>query len=278
MDSKSKVLVRIASLLFKAFLFSIIFTCSVYSQKSEELFLHGSFGIVAVCKDGIILGADSRSSIYLNDKDTTPLGYYDGNQKIYILKNFAMLITGLGSVNRKTLIYYVNKFDSTLDHNIPLESIAVQWYRFILSDSKLTKEFQKCGVVMARWENDTAKICIPYPNFKGILTSEGEAFYATDTLAFKNEYQFNYSFTEMKKVIKKSINDYAFRTGQTKTIGGEIYFITISKGNKIEWYNRKPRKQFFTISEFWESYKSHEIKVTFTSDEDRKAVEDWFNN
>src|SRR5262249_47574539 len=69
----------------------------------------GTFIGAIVAVDGIVLGADSRST--LTDADNHPMGYVDGTQKIYVASSAAIAISGLTSVDGEL-------FNSFVDRNL----------------------------------------------------------------------------------------------------------------------------------------------------------------
>ncbi len=79
---------------------------------------HGTYVIAAVCKNGILIGADTRCSYKLYEVNhlipDEHLAYFDTIQKIFPLKRF--VIANEGDVTFDTLMFYhfIKEFDTSI--------------------------------------------------------------------------------------------------------------------------------------------------------------------
>ncbi|MGA8618866.1 MAG: hypothetical protein WB660_10180 [Candidatus Sulfotelmatobacter sp.] len=63
------------------------------TQLSPSMVVHGSFAVVIICKDGIVVAADSRGTI--QNSRGKKLGYYNDVQKVFVLNHNVLAYTGL---------------------------------------------------------------------------------------------------------------------------------------------------------------------------------------
>ena len=73
-------------------LYALFFLSFIVAKSQTQLINHGSYSIAVVCKDGIIVGVDSRAS-FTKKSDTfklekNPLAYYDSVNKIFCFRKF----------------------------------------------------------------------------------------------------------------------------------------------------------------------------------------------
>src|SRR5438552_17691390 len=66
------------------------------TQPSPSMVVHGSFAVVIICKDGIVVAADSRGTI--ENSQGKKLGYYDDVQKIFVINYNVLAYTGLDTI------------------------------------------------------------------------------------------------------------------------------------------------------------------------------------
>ena len=241
-------MIKIVSLLF-----ALTFLINLSSM--GQLISGGSYSITAICKDGIVLGVDSRAafSVNTNDKeiDRNPLAYYDFVDKIFCFDNF---ILSLITVNATNVLFKFYDF-------------IKEKYNPVLN--KILKiKFQVAGIVNDRpyvSSNDPDKIIV-----NGSIDADFNigGFICCDTLSdFDKHYSEKYSCKEMAEIIEMVIKNYAVKQNQTSNIGGYIRVIQITKSNKQVWIkNGDKAKDYQTMKEFYDDYKNGKVKMTFLNE------------
>jgi len=85
-------------------------TNSKINNMSTFIKMHGTYQIAAICKDGIVVGTDTRCSI--DDGNRHIMCYYDSVQKVFPFKNYAISSSGSMLINGKYLFYYYKQFEA----------------------------------------------------------------------------------------------------------------------------------------------------------------------
>src|SRR5262245_48305801 len=74
---------------------------------AEEPWFGGTFIGAVICKDGIIIGADSRST-FMN-ANGSPIGYVDGMSKVFAQQETAFAVSGHTSVGDELFGSFVRR-------------------------------------------------------------------------------------------------------------------------------------------------------------------------
>jgi hypothetical protein len=229
----------------------------------------GTFFIVAVCKDGIVIGVDSRVSFTMNRQDSVykiPEAYFDPIQKVFAIRDFAMVMAGKASFNGRSIESQIKSFDSTIVNEDSLLQIVNLWHRFAL---KVDDNMLQQKVVFAKYENGNPTLIIPEAT-RYIKTIDKENFITYDTSDFENHYKNRYSCKKMAKIIKRDIYAYAIKMNKKEIIGGPISLLKISPDNKITWLSKIQYLHYTTDKDIWSKYKNGELKIKFTSEEGKE--------
>ncbi len=245
----------------------------------------GSFCIIAVCKDGIVLGCDSRGA-FVKDarighaKDSgNVLAFHDNVQKIKVLNNFLIGATGTNIARGRYIFSYLDEFRQSGDTSKNVLTGIRSLYTFLQQRYPfLVPVFtQEMSVMLGGYNGETpvaARI-----NRDGTLsTATGKGWFSSGgpkTMKYFN-YTVNASCEAIAKMIKKEIEMYPLNEKQDKyLVGGPTMVVKISKGNKITWlYNRPTKQNPNTMQQFYEQYKKGEIKMMFPDQKNKKPFED----
>lgn len=243
----------------------------VLSSKSYSQTGKGTHVILAICKDGILIGADSRLGLsYNNQTDGYIDGYTDDVQKIFKTKNLIMGFMGsFEIIDYQTMFSVINRYESVLQETDSLLTVAKKWYQFSSNNgmSGLT-------MVFARYENNQPILAFVNKGRLKILTS-GSNILETDSSGVENEYSNKLSCKQMGPIIKKYILKYAKANHSEKYIGGDIYFLKISPDNKSTWLGKQPPKQFEDLRNLWKAYKTGNKKIVFTNEKGESNLNTW---
>lgn len=278
--------------LFLLILLMILLAQTLFAQ----LISHGSYSIVAYCREGIIVAADSRmgftvareynpNKVLLDSIDKNPLAYCDGANKIFYMNGFAISHITLNSIGNHTINFYLKKFKEQSDTSVNVTNVIFKLYDFIqanypeILNTFLTLKFQGGGYLNG----------IPYlirndPNthivYNGAFPIDKGAYILTDTLKiFAPYYSPKYSAKKMANVCAGFIRELAKDNGEMKVIGGAIRVVLITPMGQIKWIKNERRvKDYDTMSDFYKDYKNGLIKMTFSSTDSQKLFEIGMNN
>ncbi len=90
-----------------AILVLLLFSIAAILPLGRESRIGGTFIGAIIAEDGIVLGADSRSTFL--DEDGRALGYIDGTQKLYASNSTGVAVSGLTSVEGELFGSFVEK-------------------------------------------------------------------------------------------------------------------------------------------------------------------------
>jgi hypothetical protein len=90
----------------------ILLGLSLLSNVIEAQLIHGSYSILAICDDGIMIAADSRSAFVDIHNNNEQLAYYDTTKKVFKGPDFIISCIGTETIGGKTMEYYMNEFNS----------------------------------------------------------------------------------------------------------------------------------------------------------------------
>lgn len=243
---------------------SLIYSLLLFSQYKVE----GSIVVAVICKDGIVIGADSRATFV--DDNGIVLGYTDGMQKIFTARNFVMASTGLISLSKdKYLLHYYKKFDSSLIDDIPtMQSAIFKLHAFFKNqDSTVYKNFQKTFRTYCMFESDIPRLAFAYngsvrpvQDFYS-LEPFPELERVVDSLKF-------FTFIQVEKLIEQGIRNFTIRKNRQHYIGGPIIFLRMQRGNIFTW--SKSSSTLFrwqNVCDFRKDYLNRRVKMTFIEPE-----------
>jgi len=148
---------QILYLLIPLFLFNLRGTSQEYRNP-----LHGSLIIALICEDCIIIAADSRGSI----TEKLPSGveegyaYIDSIQKIFILKNYPLAITGTTMLKDKYFVDLISKYNKKKDKGNSFQSVFNDFEIFLLKKYKISKQtiFNDNSYITGFYENLKPKV------------------------------------------------------------------------------------------------------------------------
>lgn len=249
-------------------------TLIVMTMVSEaQISSRGSFYIAAVCKDGIVIGADTRGCFYLTDTsgNKKPLAYYEPIQKVYEMNQYAFACIGQIVLHdgNKWHYYYIDEFRK-LGLKLPtLLDYANSFFSFIKTKyPEVYSQFVSNQIIFAAYENDHPTICI----------AKDEKFQFVDSWILPDDrcefiYSKEDSCVNVAKTIEKTILQFADKSGQNDFIGGYITVLKISPDNTITWLTQKPVKEgWHDYNEFYDDYINNQVNIFFKSDEGKEIV------
>lgn len=256
--------------------YCLLLLLCINSERGQSQFtVKGSYALAAICKDGIIIGADSRGTIISLDNDT--IGYYDASPKIFLIKHLGLSTVGDASYNGKYLSYYLTEYEKIMPNNINACTFYDSFFTFINNKySQILKNMLQLRLTTIGFSEGHSCLCNYFhiaPYEKSICDN---GCTAADTLSdFFNHYSLDNSCKKNAALLRESIKNYAIKY-HTNYIGGNVEVLIMYKNGTTEWFHRTPRTEDInTDMEFYEAYKNKKIKITFYSDEKKKIFEGW---
>ena len=172
----------------------------------------------------------------------------------------------------KTLYSLTNGFNARLSNDTTLQAIGAKWYNYAL-ENNLTK----LRTVFGHYENNKPLLAFVHGTLLKTLTASSN-FLESDSSGFETEYSEKLSCKKTALLIRKYILRYAKVNDAEKYVGGTVYFLKISKNNKISWLENKPPKQYEDVRDIWKAYKRGEKKFIFIEKNGEKNLDSWLNN
>src|ERR1035437_6538149 len=241
-----------------------------FSQDYKKISMGGSYMLAAICKDGIVIGADSRGTFLYPNTDSV-LAYWDTIPKVFVVKNCILSVAGLVALGDKFLSYYINEFSATLNGNISPPDCIKKFKEYLNNKfPQLKKEvirlrlfaggYYKGVPIISNELEQTAK------NF-GVGTPD-------DLTNFGNKKKYNnffcatHSSNEVATLMAKEIKEYPIKQHQTYKIGGPIVVAKVYSNNKITWHQNRPSaKRWIDTFELIRAYCTGKITIHFLSEQ-----------
>lgn len=234
----------------KYILIAILILCLKCTTSTKRICVEkGTLIIAAVCEDGVIIAADSRSTHVCKDKNGEYIaqGYKDSCQKIFIVKGIPIANTGLNNFDGWTLSTLVEKFNTgqeildssikdiinafvtILKYNFPAKS-----YPLLAQNRFYTGGYLDGIPVVISGDYDSIK-----PIVGGLYYSDKGAGTIVKKYIPNKEKLLPCSL--LKDILEKIIIEF----GKTnKLVGGPVSIIKVNKDNSYTWiqndFSKKP--------------------------------------
>jgi len=271
----------------KVLIVTIAFVIELLSQTSVKYSIHlnrgncgykigGSFLIVTTCKDGILIAADSRSTI--SDSLGKKLAYYDGVQKIFPIGNFALAYTGQEIIQNIYFGAIVDSYVSTIKDEISLDKLLPSFLSYTDSHLPITASLQVRRQMLITAGFIDGKHVSSYYNEAqtiGPKTEFGLGFISSDItiLDEKKKYLKSMKPEDVAVLIRRAIEKYA-ETNNFCDIGGQIYVLYISRNN-FRWIGPEPiTRKWDYFHEFAQAYWNNKIYLHLLPGVDRNEVDE----
>jgi hypothetical protein len=244
------------------------------STRNKEFFrikLSGSYYIGAICKDGIIVGADSRGTFL--DGNNNVMAYFDTVQKVFALKRCIVSVAGLIAVGDRFVSDYLTEFEKTLPDSItPSEILSKLEFFFRTKYPDNISEFGQLHIVSYGFSKSDPVICAM--DLRQCVLGSGVATGDSLTL-FSSKYDAEFcrkhTCIEIAPLIEREIKKYAINQRIPFKVGGPIMIVQVRLNGKISWMRNKPKRpNWRTINDFISEYQKGRIEIHFRSDEFRK--------
>jgi len=230
----------------------------------------GSFTIAAICKDGILMAADSRSECSVG-KDT--VGYYDTVQKLFIFNDFAVANSGSASMGSDFFYHYLKEFEksaSTCNAKDFLNSFLV----FVRNSYPVYfDDLVNNPLIVAGYDKGVPFVL---ETSKGKFTTEkAKGYKESDSLVnFTTDFFSMHTCKESVEIIERCMRDSVSKFHLETTVGGPLMALMITKDNKPVWIQNTPTTPAReTTRQFMDDYKAGRLHFHFFSKELKQEFE-----
>lgn len=248
-----------------AVIITMLSYCNIsFSQKN--IGIKGSFFIAAIAKDGIMLATESRGNFYdIRTQEQTPLAYFDGVQKTYIIGNSVMATTGSGILGDYFLCTIVDEFNKTIKTEIPTSQIIIKFLKYC-EDNFIQAKYLTISrnIFIAVGYEGNKPIMSTYNGIYNEYSLFKEGAVGSDKSTFSAKYSKTKDAETLGNFAANAIYQYAKDHNKVNTIGGDVRVVKVTpKG--IIWIKNKPNCKWFDIASFVRDYKKGMEKIYFTS-------------
>lgn len=244
----------------------------------ERFNIKGSFVIAAICKDGIIVAAESRANIFdKTDENREPIAYYDTEQKLFPIGQSRVIVhTGQGLILNIFFSAIVEKISTVLAkpqiNNLLPTFIAHCQKNY---PEAAVNEIKKQILFAAGYINSHPTIC--YFNLQqaqpyGCIQDSGFIESAPTIL---REHDISIlSCEEATNLAEKAIQKYADEDDRWKTIGGPVSIVQITQDD-CKWLKNKPCEQKWVyIQDFVRDYQSGDVDINLIAPATKQQLDE----
>jgi hypothetical protein len=252
----------------KIYLIVIMISLTTFeSNDKSKIEYGGTYFISAICKDGIVVGMDTRG-VFL--KGDIVLAHFDSVQKVFVVRNCLMSVAGLIAIGDRFISSFIDEFETTLPNEITPNELLIQFHNFFLSRyPHFKKDFERLRCVSYGYVGDTPVICAldvkKCVSDSGIATGDELSNFGPGK-EYDKIFCKGHSSDEVANLIEESIKQYAIVNNKTEKVGGDIMLIKITP-DKISWIKNSPKKKNWnTTWDLIKEYKKGNVPITFVSE------------
>ena len=249
------------------------------AQSQSQSTSENSYAIGAICKDGIVVGVDSRMFY----KDTKGLYFsVDPVAKIFLVGGCILTITGRETIYDTLISHYVYSFRNSVNTNLSPFLLINSFINFLLTNSGFTSnDLQNMQMAAYGFEDGIPKICNTKADRPQIPDNQqGEGVFSSDSLAnFGKNKKYNISFCssqqckEVAPLITKEIRTVARKYKRQNTIGGQICLLQLSSDTTTQWLSKEPKfLEYKSICEIFRDVNSKKITPKYTAHKLKKKI------
>lgn len=226
---------------------------------AQEARFGGTFIGALICKDGIIIGADSRSTFM--DANGSPIGYVDGMSKVFAQQETAFAVSGLTSVGDELFGSFVRRNEYMLSRPVNEMLFDVQ-LRLPYTNA------QKVLLLSAGFVGEEAMICAKDPIGPQVCRKSG---YITNRESrslskWQSGLKALPSAQEAAAALKQAILESA---ASEATVGGPLAIVYLRKGYPPQWLeNGSQDDSWPRICSLVADYRKNKIQIAFTNSKD----------
>jgi hypothetical protein len=228
-----------------------------------DIGIKGSFVITAVCPHGIIVASESRANIFdKSDPEHRPIAYYDTEQKVFPLGQFAIAQTGQGLLFNVFFSAIVSRFGFSKIQQIDELLPAFLRYSKQSYPPELFHEIVNQKLFAAGYADSRPTIC--YFNNQqnpiiGCIQDEGFVQSAPTTLSVGD---LDKPLDEVVDAVESAITTYASVSDRWKTIGSSVSVLLITETD-TQWIRNPPCEQrWIYLQQFVQDYFDGTVEIS----------------
>ena len=224
--------------------------------------------ISAICRDGLIVAAESRANIFdPKDPSHTPLAYYDTRQKIFPVGAAAIAETGQGLIDNVFFAALIEDFSHRITEHPRIDNLLPLFLDYCRKSMPpaVFLEIRKQKLFAAGY--DGSNPVVSYFNEKqpnesfGYLTS-GILSSGKISLTKPTEELQNLSVQEATQLSQEAIHAYAAEGERWKTMGGPIDVLCLTPSGS-QWIEKNTPDQTYTYTkELVTAYQQGQLQLT----------------
>lgn len=270
---------------FRPQLFLTLLLAMNLSLQSQQIC--GSYSLAAVCKDGIVIAADSRGVIFDDETNgnRTYYAFFDSVQKIFVLKNTVVCVTRLLSIQNVFISGFIAEAKRDLPDSLNPYDAIIRLREAVFNKSpKFFESFYDLNIFSAGYVDSEAVMC--GKQNRSIECFKGAMVFSNDSLTqfspygkYSPDFCIERSCEEIGKLMMQEIIHYS-QAIDSITVGGPIYVLKITKEKGIQWLGAYPPQNQFTHTDelFLEHFNLGEKRLKFFSDESKKIFFDRYHD
>ncbi len=232
------------------------------TQLSPSMVVHGSFAVVIICKDGIVVAADSRGTV--QNSRGKRLGYYDDVQKVFVLNHSVLAYTGLDTIQNLYFGAVVRDFSKNSPKDVQQIAAAFSAYSASFPAEAKTQLLNQKLLLAGYSETGEPTICY-FSVAQTVGPAEGcghRGFIASDhclldSVGAKKIGELDHS--QAAVIARRAIIDYA-RAHHRPEIGGPVQVLWL-RGSGVSWLHQSPQHEWTYIHDFAHDYWLHKVNI-----------------
>jgi len=232
---------------------------AIQALSGEHARFGGTFIGAIVCADGIVVGADSRSTFI--DSTGKHIGYVDGISKIFADQGTAFAVSGLTSVADELFPAFVRRNDFLLAR--PSNEIL-----FGVSLWLPLNNATQVLLLSAGYVDGQPTICARDPvnpqvcRNNGMITNKQSASLSRWQSSLKSPP----SFQEAAKALKQGILETA---AEDETVGGPVSILHVRRNAVPEWLeNGNQDLNWIRVCDIVQDYRANKVPIGFIHSKD----------
>jgi hypothetical protein len=249
------------------------------SQSKPQSIVKGSYTIGAICKDGIVVGIDSRMFY----KDTKGLYFsVDPIPKIFLVGGCILTITGRETIYDTLISHYVYTFRNSINTNLSPFLLINNFLDFLLTNSRFAiTDLHNIQMAAYGFDEGIPKICITNADRPQIPDNKaGQGVFSSDSLVHFGEnkkYDIPFCSSHLCKdvaaIITKEIRFVARKYKKQNTIGGEIYLVQLTPDVSTHWLNKEPKfPEYKSVCDIFRDINNKKIIPQYTAHKLKKKI------
>jgi hypothetical protein len=234
----------------------IVLLALAQTLSAQEARFGGTFIGAVVCADGIVIGADSRSTFI--DGDGRHIGYVDGISKVFAKQGTAFAVSGLTSVGDELFPTFVRRNDFLLTRPSNEVLFGVSLWLPIDNASQVL-------LISAGFVDDKPMICAKDPTNPQVCRDTGVITNKPSTSLKQWQSTLNGmpSYREAARALKQAILESA---AADPTVGGPVALLHLRNNAAPEWIENGTQDGGWTkICDIVTDYRHNRTAIGFTN-------------